>query len=143
MWHHAAVYVGRSRICEATPRHGVVLESIYKYVPSHRIRARRCPILKDDLAASYDVAIAALARLHRPYSFATALSLWWMSLSSFLEMDFARAQSRAQICSNLYFDSYSQAMDRGLKIVGTPTPAALSATPALENVDSRWRRLAQ
>lgn len=140
-WHHAAVYIGRSRVCEATMG-GVGLGSVYKYIPTHLIRARRCPILDHDLVGSHDLVVAALIRLNRWYSLSTAASIWWKSLSGFSKINFAMAASRAHICSHLYTDSYLQATERALETVITPTPAYLSASTKLVDVDSRWKRLA-
>lgn len=140
-WQHAAVYIGRSRICEAT-MWGVGIASIYKYVPTHLIQARRCPILDLDLAGSHDLVVAALIRLNRWYSFSTAASIWWKSLSRFPQIEFAMVTSRTHICSHLYSDSYSQATERVLETIGTPTPASLCASAKLVDVDSRWKRLA-
>ncbi len=140
-WHHAAVYIGRSRVCEATIS-GVRVASIYKYVPSHKIRARRCPILAAKVEGSYDVAVAALTRLPRAYSFATVASVWRNSLSGFAKLDLAMVQVRSHICSNLYTYSYSEVTSRLLERGAFPTPAALSASTDLVDVESRWKRLA-
>ena len=121
---------------------GVGLGSVYKYVPNHLIRVRRCPILDLDLVGSHNLVVSALIRLNRWYSLTTAASVWWKSLSGFSKLDFAMAASRAHICSHLYADSYSQATERVLETIGTPTPAALSASKKLFDVDSRWKRLA-
>lgn len=140
-WHHAAVYIGSSRICEATIR-GVGVVSIYKYVPSHLIRVRRCPILNLDMVGSHALVVTALTRLNRWYSLTTAVSIWWKSLSGFSKIDFAMADSRSHICSHLYSDSYIQATSRVLETIGTPTPASLCASTKLVDVESSWRRLA-
>lgn len=123
---------------------GVRVESIYNYVSHHKIRARRCPILEanPNPQASYDLVIAALTRLNRWYSPIGAVSVWWNSFWGFSKLDFAMTESRTHICSNLYTDSYLRATNRLLEYGAFPTPAALSATTALRDVVSGWKRLA-
>lgn len=142
-WHHAAVYIGDFRICEATLT-GVSVQEIYNYVPGHLIRARRCPILANDLEGSYDVVVAALIRLNRWYSMAAAISVWSRSLwGSLGKLHYGFAGPRSHICSHLYADSFSQATKRPLKNGGgsIPTPAHLSAATELKDVASNWRRI--
>lgn len=139
-WHHAAVYIGRARVCEATIT-GVAVGSVYKYVPDYLIRVRRCPLFLGNPVGAYDIAIAALTRLNRWYSLISVVSVWWKMASGLLKLDFAATATRAHICSHLYADSYSQATKRVLENGGTPTPAALSASMDLEDVDSQWKCL--
>lgn len=138
-WHHAAVYVGDARICEALAR-GVTADFVYKYVGTHRIRVRRDPLLTPE--EGYDVAVRALVRSHWTYSFATLLRLLRHSWRGFHAEPpvLPFASSRAVICSVLYADAYSAVTKRvlGNAAGAVPVPAFLSGTPSLEDVESHW-----
>ncbi len=123
---------------------GVGIDEIYKYVPTHLVRARRCPILANDLARSYDVVVAALIRMNRLYSFHMAAELWISSIMGFWKLHYAMAGPLSHICSHLYADAFSQATERPLQNGGgkIPTPAHLSAASVLVDVASKWKRLA-
>ncbi|HEX6160764.1 MAG TPA: hypothetical protein VF111_11400 [Thermoanaerobaculia bacterium] len=141
-WHHAAVYVGNGRICEATLG-GVVASRIDRYVGTHRIRIRRDPHLRT--MQGYEIAMQALSRMRWYYSIWTLVRMALQSWRGFHDdpVGLRFASSRAVICSMLYADAYSVVTQRvlGNAAGATPTPAFLSATPTLEDVVCRWRAL--
>lgn len=141
-WHHAAVYVGNGRICEATGR-GVAARDIDCYVGTHLIRVRRDPALTG--AQGYQIAMHALFRMRWYYSLWTIARLAVQSSRGFYAdpVGLRFASSRAVICSSLYADAYSLVTQRvlGNAAGNTPTPAFLSATPALQDVISHWQSM--
>jgi cell wall-associated NlpC family hydrolase len=141
-WHHAAVYVGNGRICEATLR-GVQACDLDQYVGTHRIRVRRDPQLR--AMQGYDIAMHALFRMRWYYSLWTLVRLLLQSWRGFHADPVALplSSSRAVICSMLYADAYSLVTQRvlGNAAGATPTPAFLSATPILDDVVCGWRAL--
>jgi hypothetical protein len=141
-WHHAAVYVGNGRICEAMPG-GVQARSIDRYIGTHRIRIRRDPHLRP--MQGYEIAMQALSRMRWYYSVWTLVRMALQSWRGFYDdpVGLRFASSRAVICSMLYADAYSVVTQRvlGNAAGATPTPAFLSATPVLEDVVCQWRAL--
>lgn len=141
-WHHAAVYVGNGRLCEATLG-GVQARSIDRYIGTHCIRVRRDPALRP--MQGYEIAMQALSRMRWYYSvwtlFRMALQSWRGFYSEPVGLRFA--SSHAVICSMLYADAYSVVTQRvlGNAAGATPTPAFLSATDILVDVVCPWRAL--
>ena len=139
-WHHAAIYIGGSDLCEAAPG-GVRCRAVAEYVGTTLIRARRRDDLETDNA--YGIAIRALMRLQKDYSLRSiAIALirsWWPTPPS----PEHRPESQAVICSQLFHDAYMEAT--GLSLfdrADTPMlPAFLSATDRLTDVNSAWTKL--
>lgn len=141
-WHHAAIYLGHSRICEATLT-GVGVSSIFKYVPRNRIRVRRCPILAmaQNQQQRYEFVIQNLSRMTRLYSLTQILSVFWASVLGWWRVQYVLAERGAHICSHLYANSYAHVTKRNLTNPSLiATPAHLSITPELVDVPSRWIR---
>ena len=138
-WHHAAVYVGQRRICEALVT-GVTTSLIYKYIGNHKLRVRRDPQISP--SDGYEVALNAMLRMRSSYSFWTILRMMFQSRRGFYDQPagMSLASSRATICSKLYADAYSLATMRvlGNAADDVPTPAFLSSTNLLQDVPSSW-----
>jgi hypothetical protein len=140
-WHHAAVYVGDLRICEATVLRGVVTEFLYRYIGSHLLRVRRPPGLKPD--QHWQIAVNALFRLGQNYSAGTILKMFWRSRRGFWNPSGRLSppiSTQATICSQLYADAYSLTTRQALGNTAgeTPSPAFLSSTPQLQDVALGW-----
>jgi hypothetical protein len=141
-WHHAAVYVGDGRICEALGS-GVRTSLVYKYVGTHSIRVRRD--LRVSAAEGYKIAVTALFRMRSDYSFWTVVRMLYQSRRGFHgePVGLRFASSRAVICSMLYADAYSLVTQRvlGNTAGDVPTPAFLSSTTQLQDVACSWRSI--
>jgi hypothetical protein len=140
-WQHAAMYVGKDKVCEAT-RGGVKAVSLFKYVKdAHLIRLRRDPALTD--AQRLQMVVEALQMLPYQYSRSSILALVWRNWRS--RMGWSNGPPvltpGATICSQMYNDAFGLA--HGRPAVFTPhwtvTPADLSRTDNLQDVpDLRW-----
>jgi hypothetical protein len=73
------------------------------------------------------------------------LRLFQLSFEGFWKKQsgFAIANAKSVICSQLYADAYSRVTGRLVTppIAGIPTPAALSASTAFDDVDLTWARI--
>ena len=141
-WYHAAVYLGFDfRICEAT-RKGVKTASLLDYVATHLIRVRRD--LDLDAETGWRISVLAACQIGTPYSFLSILNLVGRAKKGFWQ---PRQQSahvgHGLICSELYSDCYAAASGRTLwnNIAREVTPAYLSATDQLSDIDIGWRPL--
>lgn len=142
-WDHAALYVGKGVICEAT-KNGVRRARLSKYVGRHLIRARRAAGLT--LESRYELAIHALTLHGFSYDFREVFRLWRAARHGFNNAIHDSSvlgnpyPKRATICSQLYADCYVSVT----KVVignldgGETTPAWLSVTPQLVDVQLRW-----
>lgn len=143
-WEHAAIYIGKGVICEAT-RGGVRRSMLSKYVGDHFIRVRRNLTLS--IEQRYETAIHALAIQGFSYDFWEIFRLWKSARFGFGDSTKANVQrlgtqypKRATICSQLYADCHTSVT----KIVignldgGETTPACLSTAPLLTDVRLRW-----
>jgi hypothetical protein len=143
-WQHAAMYMGRGRICEATVVGGVRVADLYSYVPESAIRVRRCPILALDEEGSCDLVFEALSRLGQNYSLTTIWNLWKRTRLKSLVKPYSMTFTRpTHVCSGLYADAFSQSTRRVVYNGGgdIPMPAQLSVTDQLNDVESSWLRL--
>jgi hypothetical protein len=138
-WHHAAMYLGDHNICEATVS-GVKYGTIYKYIDTHLIRIRTGEKLSDD--QRWRIALQSMTRLRKSYSFMTLVSIWLQAFRGFytLPQSFGLTTGSSIICSKLYADAYSWITKETLDNVAgaVPTPASLSLSPQLTDVDARW-----
>ena len=139
-WHHAAVYVGQYVICEAQGRK-VRISKLYDYVGSHRILVRRDSSLSS--RSGMEIAMKAMEQTGNPYGFFSLLELGWQSLRGFWRPLQTLGEQRAVICSKLYADAYAQTTGKLLVSgkLGIPTPASLSLTNRLSDVNVNWRRI--
>ena len=138
-WHHAAVYIGDASICEAAWS-GVRVDSLYSYIGTHLLRVRRDPKLTDD--QRWSIVVRALTYLRSSYGYPQLFKLGLQALRGFyrdwgVHATFAPG---AVICSQLFADSYAWVTER-LLLKGLATPASLSQTDRLEDVDLSWREL--
>jgi hypothetical protein len=138
-WQHAAVYVGEGYVTEAS-LHGVRYAPIYPYLGNHLIRLRRpVGLTADD---RWRIAVQAAVRTNEKYGLVSIASLFAYSFVGLWtrRRGFSVAQARSVICSQLYSDAYSRVTGRLIAppAAGTITPAALSATPELEDVNISW-----
>jgi hypothetical protein len=138
-WQHAAVYIGEGYVMEATLRR-VRYAPIYPYLGEHRLRLRRPLDLSDD--DRWRIAIQASVRANERYGWQSILRLLRLSYDGYWirQRGFPLGQARSVICSQLYADAYSRVTRRLVSppVAGIPTPAALSASPAFEDVDLSW-----
>ena len=139
-WHHAAIYIGDSYLCEARPG-GVRYHAVVEFVPHMLIRVRRNAALTE--SQRFRIAIRALMRLTRPYSYRSTARAW---LRSWRRGQFTlarRARNRAVICSQLFHDAYMEATGRTLvqRADVDVLPAELSACSGLSDVSTGWARL--
>jgi len=140
-WHHAAVYIGAFQICEARVSGGVRLTYLYDYVGTHELRVRRDLALAP--ADQWKVVVSVLSKLQSSYGRMAALRLWWQSTRGFWHPVQSYGDARAIICSQLYADAYALVTGRLLMQgrIGLPTPADLSLTSVLTDVQVDWVRL--
>jgi len=141
-WSHAAVYLGFDfRICEAT-RSGVRAASLLDYTPTHLIRVRRDPHL--ELEAGWKISVLAACQIGTAYGFGTILTLARRAVKGYWSPNPQTAHAGdGKICSELYSDCYAAASGRTLwnNLALEATPAYLSATAQLSDVEVGWRPL--
>lgn len=145
-WEHAAVYIGKGQICEANKR-GVKCAMLSKYAASHWIRVRRDAGLTMD--RRYELAIHALTSTTMKYNFLDIIALWKQSRFGFGSVEGGRKllgpqyQKSATICSQLYADCYVSVTGKILGNLedGISTPAALSASNTLIDVNLTWQKI--
>lgn len=140
-WHHAAVYIGDTYLCEARPggvRYHPVVETLDG---ATSLRLRRDPNLAQD--QRFLLAIKALLRLSRPYSYASVFRAFLRPFNPRRFVRFLLPRGRTLICSQLFHDAYIEATGSVLveRADIDPTPAALSATTRLDDVSLHWRCL--
>lgn len=149
MWEHAALYVGKGVICEAT-RKGVRRAMLSKYVGKHYIRVRRNTCLT--VEQRYELAIHALTLHDFRYDFREIVRLWKNAHFGFSNSTKATVQflgkqypKRATICSQLYADCHVSVTKTVIGNLdgGETTPASLSISTALEDVQLDWLTIAQ
>ena len=141
-WHHAAVYLGFDfRICEAT-RKGVGTASLLDYAAAHLIRVRRDPGLDEE--TGWKISVLAACQIGTPYSFLSILNLAGRAKKGYWHpWQHSAHVGRGLICSELYSDCYAAASGRTLwnNIAKEVTPAYLSVTGQLSDIDLCWRPL--
>jgi hypothetical protein len=90
----------------------------------------------------WKIAIQASVRSNERYGMQSILSLFRLSFGGYStrQRGFAIAYAKSVICSQLYADAYSRVTGRLVTapVAGIPTPAALSASTAFEDVDLTW-----
>jgi hypothetical protein len=142
-WHHAAVYIGDERICEAQTS-GMRVESIYRYsAGAHRIRIRRDQQLSE--AEGIKIALEAATRLNYKYGWKTISGLWFQSKKGWKNNAAAEPKrfAQASICSELFADAHGVVTRRTLVPTATMgvSPAHLSACKDLVDVAVKWLAL--
>lgn len=140
-WHHAAIYLGEANVCEATGQ-GVHVAPLFGYVGDHLLRVRRDTNLK--IEDRFRLAMAALLRLGTRYSAGDVVGLFARSFRGYWDGSPGAVSplgARAVICSRLYSDAYSMVTNNFIASRPTleVTPAALSETTKLHDVDLHWK----
>jgi len=141
-WTHAAISLYGDLIVEAVPRHGVRTRSLYDDIPGRIIRVRRAPNLT--VTQRYEVALLGLQNLGQRYSALSALALGWRMRRGFWNWAAAPYLGPRIICSKLYSDTLFEV--GGSRLAGCPvtdtiTPAHLSFTSDLVDVDVGWLKV--
>jgi len=141
-WYHAAVYISDFLICEATwPK--VIVGDMFTYLKNqdHLLRFRSAPDL--DINDRWKIVVNALCSLNEKYNLYAINKLRLLSKHGYWipqkhDYDF----QNAKFCSQLYRDAFQNAV-KGKAICNTNyvTPADLSATPFLIDVEVDWLKL--
>ena len=141
-WEHAAMYIGKGVLCEAT-RKGVQRQMLSHYVGSHILRLRRAPNLLP--TTQHELAIQALSFQGYPYGYWEIVRLVKAAKLGFSNNTNATGRtsgypSPAVICSELYADSYAKVTRNVIGNIsgGEVTPASLSIETTLQDVAMRW-----
>ena len=136
-------YIGDNLLCEVQLWKGVQIVSLYEYVETHLIQVRR------DLSLSQDerwrLAVRSLHQLRLPYGLLALPGLFYQSKRGFWRPLGGIWNMRGIICSSLYSEAYQYTtgktiVDNQLNIA---TPADLSRSPRLSNVDIDWLRIVE
>jgi hypothetical protein len=147
-WTHAAMYVGdHEHVVEATfesPLKGgsVRLTHLDDYCKGEAALRFRRPmhLLTDE--ERWKLCVRALSRLHKPYSFGTAIQMWLQVAvrgGGFFDENKRFGASEAVVCSTLYADAYNETTRRTLgEICGACVPAWLSVTDEFEDIKVNW-----
>ena len=149
-WTHAAVYAGNLfLICQAT-RKGVGLGNLLDSLPNSKLRVRRgvAEGRYIDREMGWKIALFSMARLTQAYDFSHAAETGKLAAGkgfSGYRAESPKDLNRADeaICSELFQDAYWRATGVRLqhRLSLEVTPAFMSATPLLKDVECRCRKL--
>jgi hypothetical protein len=140
-WTQVAVFLGDEFVVEAVPLSGVRPRSAYERVTTSIMRVRRHPHL--GMEDRFRLAIAALRMLGLRYSWWKALQIGSRLLGG-LWRPSGPLVGRVVICSKVFYDASAEATRVLLADCprdGMTTPAHLSATASLEDVEVDWLRI--
>jgi hypothetical protein len=140
-WTHAAVYLGDGEhICEASvslfpPRAKIHMCSIHKFCDGKRVIRARSP--KGFTAEQrIRLALGAMTNLEKRYDFSLIAQFYLIAFTGRVFSNMpkkARMRTSTLVCSTLYQDAYSFAVDGGAVTTGSfCTPAHLSASDLFE-----------
>lgn len=141
-WSHAAVYLDDGFLVEALPLSGVNQRSIYEGIPSGLLRFRRLQSLSP--IDRYRVALRALSRLGQTYSIGKVPKLSLRMAAGLWKRRAAPDEKGIVICSQIYHDSVVEITRSYLDhcpVDAAVTPAHLSCSDDLVDLDIGWRRL--
>jgi len=144
-WTHAAVFLFDKKVVKALVFRGVKVSSLYDYVLNCDMKVRRARINSD---AALEMALRASTTLGSQYGVRFATSLGWRlwgGLWNPVRTPIVFA-GRKLICSKVFYDAYAETTGHVLtdfvqdSCRGCISPAHLSATNVLENIDIPWLR---
>lgn len=141
-WTHAAIFLSDDFVVEASPVSGVAQRTLYADVPDKILRIRRQPALSE--IERYRVALRALRMLGARYGYSAAISTGWHLLNGLWSSPSISSLGPAVICSKVFSDAYSDVTRKlltGCPIDLPVTPAHLSATPDLQDIQVGWLKL--
>ncbi|MFG1359638.1 hypothetical protein [Xanthobacter pseudotagetidis] len=141
-WSHVAVYLYDWYVVEALPWHGVIQRNILEYVPGFRMRIRRAPALA--MEDRYRIALRALSMFGQGYSHLGIGLLYLDLLRGLWSAEKVVSSPRINICSRVFHDAHAAITRRQLRecpFDRVVTPAHLSATPDLDDVEVGWAKI--
>jgi hypothetical protein len=140
-WTHAAVFLYDTFVAEAIPRKGVRVHSLYNEVLGNVLRVRRSDLTDYERS---NLALRAATMLGVSYSVLTAFRLGLRMNSGLWNPGGILIYGKGVICSKIFFDAHLEIASLPLKecpLNGMVTPAHLSATPQLDDVQIPWIKL--
>jgi hypothetical protein len=138
-WTHAAVFLYEDFVVEAVPNGGVVTRSLYQDIPTSILRVRRCPNLQNE--DRYKIALCAQRMLGSRYDTTIAISAGLRVRFNAWNRYWFRVARPTIVCSKVFYDAHVEITRRLLAdcpLDDLVTPAHLSATNDLEDIDVPW-----
>jgi len=142
-WTHAAVFLYEDFIVEAIPNDGVVTRSLYVDVPQSILRVRRRPNLQNE--ERYKIALCAQRMLGSRYNAGIAISAGLSARFGAWNRFWFRVARPTIVCSKVFYDAHveiTRTLLADCALDDLVTPAHLSATSDLEDVDIPWLKIA-
>ncbi len=138
-WTHAAVFLYDDLIVEAVLSPGVRTRSLCTDIPKRILRIRRCKDISE--GDRYKIALRAQSMLGSRYSMFSAFSIGWKTHLGKWDPIGVPNFGPVIICSKVFHDAcveVTRALLQGCSIDRPITPAHLSATTSLEDIDVKW-----